>query len=365
MKARRIFIFCVVILLLALLVLPLFTGASAVYFTMINANSPEPLSNATMPFLRDGIYHVPVSTLERLGIAFSSTTNGFRLFSSGNLNHYVEFDLEAGANFTADGSAMLVIPVAQGGTFFLPVGTAGGTSPLLAFFGVGFRVISTSPAPTLRLYRGLGNLSHDAVLQDAEALFGLNERFQNFVNPGWQNPPPLPPQPTPTPEPTPEPTPSVPTLVSLSFVGLNENTGDLLDALEEARILSAFFVTAEDIYQQPDLIRRIAGQGHQLGIFLEEDAAQDYQRAAALLFEVARLRTVFVSAQNQELLAQARDLGLLTFDVPALENIPPLLHFSGNVLLGQGPASSDTVLSLPQNLRQGPFIVQRFFVHFR
>jgi len=352
---------CLAVLLL-LALLPVTTATAGIYFTMVNSNAPDTLQESTMPINRGGTIYVPISVLGRLGVSSMRPPGEVTLFSSGNAAHYIHIDLEAGTAVTSAGNAISAQPVLRSGTLFFPVGSSGGASGLASFFGINFRLIQSEPAPTVRLYQQIGALSHNAVLQNGETFFGLTQRYNAFTGADVPAPPatPNPPPPADEGEALATPLPEVP--VSLSFVGLSEETGELLDALYTARIPAGFFLTAEDALTHPDLVRRIHGEGHQVGIFLGEDAKTDYAEATVALFDAARLRTVLVTAEDEETQQEAEALGLIVYETPLRReistngaNIP-----GGNLLLDSYSVGIGTLQILPGLIRSGAFRVVHF-----
>ena len=379
------------LLLAALLVLsfaPVASASSGVYFTMINSEEPADLETGTMPFVRNGTIYVPQSTLEQLEIIFAHVSGALHLVHAWDAEVYVIFDLESGENVTGDGGPLPIAPLSRFGTFFFPVGnTASVAGPLASYFGINLQIIETEPAPTVRLYNGpLGRLSHNVILRNGDLLFGLTERYAAFtgnavgetgsatvVAPETPNAPPSDTENGPgtggapdtgtAPDQdgqTPPVLPSGP--VSISFVGLSAQTDTLLDALRQARISAGFFVTAEDALAHPDLVRRLHGEGHQLGIFLTETAEQEYRAASEALFEVARLRTVFVATTSPGVAQAAEAMGLLVFDsdLRQMTGGAALESLTGDLLLDSANGNAYALAALPEVLRNNALRVVSF-----
>lgn len=103
--------------------------------------------------------------------------------------------------------------------------------------------------------------------------------------------------PVPTPTPTPEPAPDrSATSVYLSFEGLPGK--GVLDALSEAGIASCFFLTAEDVRKDPETVRRIAGEGHNLGVLY--GGGEDFAEVSELIYDAARVRTILMSSSEDD-----------------------------------------------------------------
>ena len=62
-------------------------------------------------------------------------------------------------------------------------------------------------------------------------------------------------------------------------------TAAILDALGEEN--ACFFTTAEEIYDWPDLARRILGSGHALGLRIRRDTADEYEDFCQALRDTA------------------------------------------------------------------------------
>jgi len=347
--------------------------SSDVYFTMVNSNAPDALQESTMPIHRDGMFYVPLSVLLRLGVSSMRPPNEVRLFATGNQRTYIHVDLETGTATTNAGADIAAMPIQRFGTFFFPMGSANGASPLAAFFGISFRLIPSEPVPTVRLYQQIGPLTHNAVRQNGEVLFGFVDRYNAFTGGNAPSAPPnndsndiLPPQlgggmtyQTQAPEAEPDASQDP---VSLGFVGLREETEELLDALHASQIPAGFFLTAEDVLTHPDLVRRLHGEGHMVGIFLGADAKADYAAASRALFDAARLRTVLVTSEEEESLRVAKDLGLIVHEAPIRRELSPngATGFAGHLLVHSDSTDGSPLLTLPDLIRSGAYRVVRF-----
>ena len=394
MRRKRLFCF----LLAAVLLLGLTPGASAepgVYFTMINSNRPETLATHTMPFNRNGTIYVPVSTLARVGIVDVETSSGIRLSLSNHPNVYVYFDLAEGTNVTHRGDSLsdgtgYVSPLLRFGTYFFPVGRTS-TGPLMTHFSIQYRLISSDPAPIVRLYNeAIGALfSHDTLLYNADIFYDLTARLESHLGvqqeggeTGSASVVSTPPPPSngngnhgdennvdpedPAAEGSPESENGAdvapPVSVSLGFVGLTDETEGLLDALYAANISAGFFVTAQEINANSDMVRRLHGEGHQLGVYLSEDVEAEFSAASEALFAAARLRTVLVAANDETVAQEASDLGLLVHGadiVREFTGVGTLEELSGDLLLDSETANPYALRALTATLRSGAYRVSR------
>jgi len=374
-------------LLLAVLLLfslpPAAVSSPGIIFTMINGNAPEPLLIQTMPVLINGNMHVPLSVLEQFGVSFSllpENETSFRLAQGADV--YIEFDLYDQSNITHQGATLAVTPISRHGTLFFPVShTPTMPGPLAFFFDVNYQFLQISPAPVLRLYHDLGGVSHETLALEGEQLFNLTERLNTFtgspiggtgptgggtvVTPSPPPPPPPPPSPPPQEENEGESgsesidLDSLPVhQVYLSFIGLTDETEALLDRLSRARIPAGFFVTAEDVEAFPDLVRRIHGEGHQLGIYLTGDVEREFTAASRSLFDAARLRTVLVIAQTEDAALRADALGLIVYEAPVpheFDNAERVGRLSGDLLVDSSSATAYALTALTDLLRSNAY----------
>ena len=57
-----------------------------------------------------------------------------------------------------------------------------------------------------------------------------------------------------------------------------------------------FFISESDISEDADIVRKIAGSGYPIGIWLDAGTMEEYLRTSALLYEAAKVKTVLVSS---------------------------------------------------------------------
>jgi len=119
-------------------------------------------------------------------------------------------------------------------------------------------------------------------------------------------PPPQPPSPPPTgsstsPPPVEEPPPVFKDVtIHLSFYDIAAGSAggilDLLDIQATSGYHACFFLDRAGITGNPDLIRRISGSGHTIGIWLYEGTYDEYLETSEVLYEAAKVKTVIISA---------------------------------------------------------------------
>jgi hypothetical protein len=73
-------------------------------------------------------------------------------------------------------------------------------------------------------------------------------------------------------------------------------------------------MSERELAEAPALARRIYGEGHSLGIWLESAGAEEHSRAAVLLFEAAKVKTPLVASPpeaSEEARALCEERGLV------------------------------------------------------
>ena len=73
-----------------------------------------------------------------------------------------------------------------------------------------------------------------------------------------------------------------------------------LDTLDAWNVKAAFFLTRADIVESPETVRRIAGEGHGIGILCSADPASEFPAAESVLMEAANCPTVMIAASSRE-----------------------------------------------------------------
>lgn len=100
----------------------------------------------------------------------------------------------------------------------------------------------------------------------------------------------------------------------LSFQGMP--SAALLDALKVYDVKTCFFVTADEVRENPDTVRRIVGEGHGIGVLCSSNPLEEYDATSELIFEAARVNTVLIAAASPDsdaLCADAAEANGLVF----------------------------------------------------
>lgn len=264
-QRRAVSALCLLCLLLSMLAPS--RAAGIVYFTGVN-DSLLPLSGSTVPYSVSGALHVPYTV-------FSSTSTGIDLGTYSNYNRatgivtvydlrrMLEFDLNAGTSRDPQtGQAYSSKAVLRNGIPFLSLST------ITSFFGVQYTLKPTDYGMLLRI------TNSDAKLSDASFIDGAGPMMKDRLREYQQSlAPSVPATPTPLPPVSEEPT--VPddseaprtTPVYLAFlVRDGGGTEQILTTLEGQGLRGLFLFSPDELALQGNLVRRLVGRGHQVGL---------------------------------------------------------------------------------------------------
>ena len=272
------------------------------YFIATN-NTLLPFRNDTMPYISSGEILIPDKTLEEFGIypITSGDSTLVRLYRG--VGKYVNFYISTGVTEDQHGNT-LYWPAARrvGKDFYVPL------RQICDFFDLKYEVVEVprdiidkEQMWVIRINSTSGtNVNNPTFLslnKDA-----LRKAYNNYYAPVT---PPSPPTDgtTPTPPPPVELPPRYSNVtVYLSFYDISEESvGGILDMLDIQAgfgYQACFFVSGDDISENPGLVRKISGSGHTIGIMLAKGTYDEYLKVSALLFEATKLKTVIVSAQE-------------------------------------------------------------------
>ena len=334
MKTRNRIIAAAVLLCLILAFTPVVSqAADMLYFIAVNDEILR-LSADTMPLRSGNDYFIPVSAFEKAGVysVGSDVNEVMTLYRFKGVIEYVTFNTTPGNTSTvAQGESTLYWPAARriGRRFYVPL------RQVCSFFDLTYEVNVVSkdifPDEDVTLVRIISeakiNIATLAGLYRKELKADYNDYYAPVTSPSPS--PGSPGQPgepgLPQPPPTVEPPPTYGDVtVHLSFCDIAAGGVDsILGTLSSQAAPgydSCFFVSADDILNNPALIRRIAGSGHIIGIRLVEDTYEEYIRTSALLFEAAKVRTVLVSSGSEvwQATPEVAAAGLVLWDSRAL-----------------------------------------------
>lgn len=102
----------------------------------------------------------------------------------------------------------------------------------------------------------------------------------------------------------------------------------------EYGVRAAFFLTADEIRQSPDTVRRIVGEGHSVGALCSADPSAEYAEISSLLLDAARVKTVLIASAAPEYdescihVADVYGLVFLDYDTDCIQNGTGLTYAS-------------------------------------
>lgn len=312
MKIRRTLTW----LLLAVWILglsPPVNAASDVVFLSINNRW-----STDTPIVSGGVVYVTVREFSEFNIYFSTYSTKNTLFMY-NSEKELFFDLATGTSADSDGHPYAASLLYQNSMYYVS-----GQS-VSEFFGLEYSRINSDPAPIVRI-KAPGTVLSDSDFAMA-ASNSLNRKYTEYLAATTEaevtaeNSSPTPDSggtvgvssaPAESETPAPEPI-----QVYMYFHGISEaETPDVLNQLSKYGCQATFFVTEADVCENPDLIRRVYGEGHTLGIACASELSAEYEATSAALFAAARIKTVLValSADDPDLAEEAAALGLIVTD---------------------------------------------------
>ncbi len=282
MKRKWIVLLVVIAMLLGML--PGVQGLSPLCFVATNDSVPLILYGGENPYYSSGKLYIPHNAFDAnpngVGVSYDTEKNTFLLFSRGQT---LIFDLKARTYKDSLGKTYNTDIVYRGGVVYLPASIAGhfGLSVTLLFSRYGY--------PIVRFTDGEQVYDDGTFVAQAENLINraVEEYERNSQNSsGDQN----------DAVNREDDDPQNKTNVYLSFAGeaVNRNT---LDMLTRAGASGAFFLSADQILTDRELVRDIYAAGHTVGVTVspeEWDVPAAIDNANDALDQVLFCRSVFV-----------------------------------------------------------------------
>lgn len=294
MKKRLISLLCAALLCLSLCPVRAI-NVGDVYFTAVNLKL-LPLSMDTMPTWVNGILYVPAATFDStatgvdLGLycSQSSTNNSVTLYT---LKQMLVFDLSRGIAYDQhSGQVISARAINRNGRIYLPV------EKVCDFFGLEDSYNYTQYGYLVRIKSETAEYSDADFMEAASVL--MASRLQELLR-SQQTPvvPPAVDPVTPVDPPSPPQTggeePKTQIQVCLAFrCETGEGLKEILDELDRRNRWGIFFFTPEQIVQRDDLVRRVVGSGHSIGVLVQGETVEENRsaltRANEMLSHVAR-----------------------------------------------------------------------------
>ena len=252
------------------------SGASLTFLSVNDLVPPE-LINAIVWY--GGREYVPWQVFANYGLgvhySFFQSSQTAYLYTD---DRQLFFDLKNTSTFDGYGYYYSAHAIYLGGAVYLPLRLT------CSFFDLRVSTISGSD------YGVIARIVTEPVLTDEELHHAATSHMRRYYE-RYQGETP---EPTAPPAETEKPVTHEGATLSLSFTGLP--AGELLDRMKREGLRTAFFVTAEQVRSDPALLRRIAGEGHWLGVLCLEDPETEWPETAALIFAAARDLTLLLAA---------------------------------------------------------------------
>ena len=291
---KRVLSVILSVLLLAALIPGASVGADdGLSFIAVNDTLPPELINALVYY--GGMAYIPAWLLTgySLGVKYSYIANNSTAYLYNNSTQ-VFMELSTGKTYDSKDNEYAASAIMWGGTVYLPLDF------IVSYFGTfTYRVIGSNEyGSILRIRNGNELVSDEDFFRAATAAMRrFYESWKKETAPTATPAPTAPVVPSASPAPsTPEPT-EKPTreddTIRLGLCGLP--TEATLELLRRQNTEACFFLSAEEIRSDPDMVRRLACEGYLLGVSCPEGAEADCGEAAALLWETARVCAVLAA----------------------------------------------------------------------
>lgn len=299
-RGRRILVFLLTILFLCGLVFTA-SGSSVVYLMSVNDTVVPGLTASNMPFYSNGELYIPyimLTTQANLGVRAQYNSSRGQLILSGTQKSVI-FDTRQNLATSGVGAPLDVHAIVRNSMAFVPVDW------LCSYFSdLGYSLTRTPYGILVRLTSSAAVLSDLDFVDAADTLLQQNLlSYQNsLITPSTSTEPTSTPTATPSPSvspSTPPPSSEPEPVVYLAFYCGSE-TSKTAAVLEQYQQRALFFFTVDELKLQDDLIRRLVGSGHQIGLSLTggdaEACIEELAQGKQLLLDIARSALLIVSA---------------------------------------------------------------------
>lgn len=316
-KSRALGLLLIAALLIPLLVLPA-SGTAVLSFVAVNDTlTPLTLTGDELPFYEDGLLYVPYTVFNVSSLGFYPSYNAAdKTMTLFNRNSRLVFDLASG-NVTDEEKVVQSIPaISRNGMVFLPAYFC------VAHFGVQVSDLSSRAGyQVIRFTTGAQIYDDSLFVEKAENL--ISYRVSQYNEPTVPSDPPsepsLPPDNTSSEPDSPQDDPEQePARIYLAITD-GSSMEESLEILKQHQLRATFFLTAEEITQNSDLVRQIVASGHKLGVTApvgSADPLADLQRANEALDAAVKSKTLL--ALFQQPVEQEIDQLYASFTLPEI-----------------------------------------------
>ena len=263
-----------VMLALLLIIVPCAAaGEASVCFIALNENLLPLTSQAVS---QGGQYYVPLGIFRTFGIydSWSPDTQVAVLQSS---SHQISFNLSTGESYDEDNNYYTSSAISRGGSVYVPVNF------VCRQFGLSWSYIRGSTyGDVCRIRDGSARFTDEQFMVAARPM--MISRYDEYINSGVGS--------------KDDPAYTGQRVVFLSFQGLPSDT--LLSTLQAYGLKAAFFLESAEITDSPETVRRIIGEGHNVGVLCEESPGTMYESAVEALWSRAHFTTVLIASASSE-----------------------------------------------------------------
>ena len=311
MKKRMMALLCAAVLCISMLPVRAI-NVGDVYFTSVNDKLLLPLTMDTMPTWINGVLYVPASVFDSgsTGVALglycsqSSTNNTVTLYT---LKQMLVFDLSRGTAYDQhSGKSVSARAVNRNGRIYLPV------EKVCDFFGLEDSYNYTQYGYLVRIKSEAAWLNDADFIDAASAPMASNlqdllrsqQSADNPRPPSVVNPPTGDDNPKPPLENEDE-NPKAQVQICLGFrCETGEGLERILDTLEREGSRATFFFSSGQLLAQDDLVRRVVGSGHGIGLLADGSTAEEslrrMEKANGLLSHIARTAATGTLAPEEQ-----------------------------------------------------------------
>lgn len=316
-----------IVLLILVTVCGLGLGASATtdvsfYHFSINDQLPAPSTDVT-PIEVNGTMYIPYSVFDErisnidIGVYSSLLRTGTAYtVTIYNADKLLTFNLLSNSTTDKTGQSVNILAIIRNNQVYVPART------ICDYFNLTYLLYSTSYGNLLRITNGEEYLVGDKFLTSAANV--MKTRYNDYLQT-------LTTTPTATATPTPTPTPTPVAVEDLNVVlafswETGQATEDILDTLDTLSTTAIFFFPADEILNQAQLIRRIVGSGHMVGISLtsetQEDATKELTQGLEYFRKVAQIAPHTILSQGYDWESALEDEGWVLWHT-TLDGTPP------------------------------------------